>query len=83
MTVSDRVVRGSDDPAYVRRQYATEEGLRARKAIYGQVQRILARDLPVVSLWHDDNVLALRRGVRGFEVVPTAQLTSLARTYKE
>ncbi len=54
-----------------------------RKAIYGQVQRILARDLPVVSLWHDDNVLALRRGVRGFEVVPTAQLTSLARTYKE
>jgi peptide/nickel transport system substrate-binding protein len=54
-----------------------------RKAIYGDVQRILARDVPVISLWHDDNVLALRRGVKGFEIYPTAQLTSLARTFKE
>jgi peptide/nickel transport system substrate-binding protein len=53
-----------------------------RKAIYAEVQRILARDVPVVSLWHEDNVAAMRREVEGFQVLPTAQLTSLARTYK-
>lgn len=54
-----------------------------RKQIYGRVQKILAEDLPVVSLWHEDNVAAMRREVRGFQILPTAQLTSLARTYKE
>jgi peptide/nickel transport system substrate-binding protein len=53
-----------------------------RKAIYGELQRVLARDLPVVSLWHEDNVAAMRREVQGFEILPTAQLTSLARTWK-
>jgi peptide/nickel transport system substrate-binding protein len=57
---------------------------RARRiAIYAQVQRILAHDLPVVPLWHEDNIAAMRREVRGFEILPTAQLTSLARTWKE
>jgi peptide/nickel transport system substrate-binding protein len=53
-----------------------------RKAIYGEVQRVLARDVPVISLWHEDNVAAMRREVEGFEILPTAQLTSLARAYK-
>jgi SAM-dependent methyltransferase len=39
------VIRGSDDPAYVQGQYATEEGLRARKAIYGQIGGVDARDV--------------------------------------
>jgi peptide/nickel transport system substrate-binding protein len=53
-----------------------------RKQIYGEVQRVLARDLPVVSLWHEDNVVAMRREVEDFELLPTAQLSSLARTWK-
>jgi peptide/nickel transport system substrate-binding protein len=53
-----------------------------RKRIYGEVQRVLAHDLPVISLWHEDNVAAMRKNVQGFELLPTAQLTSLARTYK-
>jgi peptide/nickel transport system substrate-binding protein len=53
-----------------------------RKGIYAELQRVLARDLPVVSLWHEDNVAAMRREVEGFEILPTAQLTSLARTWK-
>jgi peptide/nickel transport system substrate-binding protein len=57
---------------------------RARRiAIYGEVQRILARDLPVVPLWHEDNLAVMRRQVRGFEILPTAQMTSLARTFKD
>jgi peptide/nickel transport system substrate-binding protein len=54
-----------------------------RKAIYAEVQRIIARDLPILPLWHEDNVAAMRRDIRGFELLPSAQLPSLARTYKE
>ncbi len=54
-----------------------------RTTIYSAVQKILARDLPVISLWHEDNVAALRRVVHGFEILPTAELPSLARTYKD
>ena len=53
-----------------------------RRAIYGDVQRILQRDLPAISLWHEDNIAAMRKEVHGFELLPTTQLSSLARTYK-
>jgi peptide/nickel transport system substrate-binding protein len=54
-----------------------------RVAIYSQVQKILARDLPAVPLWHEHNVAAMRRDLHGFELLPTGLLSSLARTYKE
>ena len=53
-----------------------------RKVIYSEVQKILAREVPVVSLWHEDNIAAMRREVQGYQILPTAQLTTLARTYK-
>jgi peptide/nickel transport system substrate-binding protein len=64
-----------------------EEGRRTldrpgRVAIYAQIQRILARDLPVVSLWHEDNIVAMRRQVHGFTILPTATMPSLARVSK-
>jgi peptide/nickel transport system substrate-binding protein len=54
----------------------------ARRRIYAAVQHLLADELPVVSLWHEDNLVALRKEVSGYQVLPTAQLTSLARTTK-
>jgi peptide/nickel transport system substrate-binding protein len=62
-----------------RREMRREE----RKRIYAEVQQILARDLPAISLWHEDNVAAMRKDVTGFEILPTAQLSSLATTYKK
>lgn len=59
-----------------------ELDLGRRKAIYAEVQRVLARDLPVVSLWHEDNVAAMRREVEGYTILPTAQLSTLVHTYK-
>lgn len=53
-----------------------------RKRVYSQIQKILARDLPVVSLWHEDNVVAMRKNVRGFVMLPTSQMSNLDRTYK-
>jgi peptide/nickel transport system substrate-binding protein len=53
-----------------------------RKRVYSQIQKILARDVPVVSLWHEDNIAALRKNVGGFVMLPTAQLSGLDRVYK-
>jgi peptide/nickel transport system substrate-binding protein len=53
-----------------------------RRRIYGEIQRILARDLPIVPLWHEDNVAVLGKNVTGYEMVPTGQFVSLARTHK-
>ena len=41
----DTAVRGLDDPAYVRTQYATEKGLAARKSVYETVTGPDARQL--------------------------------------
>ena len=66
----DRLVEAGDatlDPA-------------ARRAIYAQVQQLVADDLPYVSLWWDDNMAAMDRGLEGFEPYPNGSLISLATT---
>ncbi len=54
-----------------------------RKAIYDEIQQILAEDLPYINLWYLDNVLVHTNRVRGIEISPagnydflrTAELT--------
>ncbi len=41
-----------------------------RKAIYGNVQRILARELPVFPLWINRNLLVRDRRLQGFVITP-------------
>lgn len=55
----------------------------ARKRIYAELQRVVATDLPIVPLWHEDNVAVMNVSVEGFTIVPTARLSSLARTRKK
>jgi peptide/nickel transport system substrate-binding protein len=50
----------------------------ARTAIYSQVQKIAARDLPYVSLWWQDNVAVMTRDVSGFTPFPNGSLRSFA-----
>jgi len=42
-----------------------------RKAIYDQIQQILADDLPYINLWYLDNVLVHTNRVRGIEIGPS------------
>ena len=56
----------------VRRESADE-----RRAIYADIQRILARELPYVSLWHRDNVAVARVRVRGLVLTPLADFRAL------
>jgi peptide/nickel transport system substrate-binding protein len=59
-----------------------EEGRRtqdpeARKRIYSRVQKILAEDLPYVSLWYGMNVVVMDRRIQGFRGYPNGDLISL------
>lgn len=47
-----------------------------RKAIYGAVQKLAARDLPYVSLWWQDNVAVMSSEVSGFQPFPNGSLRS-------
>lgn len=63
-----------------------EEGRRtmdpeARKKIYSSVQKIIAADLPYVSLWYQTNVAVMSRRVRGFVLYPGGDFTSLRQAY--
>lgn len=53
-----------------------------RREIYAKIQDILAADVPMLPLWHPDNVTVARRCVQGFRMWPTAQLSGLALARK-
>lgn len=53
-----------------------------RIALYAEVQRQLAADLPVIPLWHEDNVAITNAVVEGFRPVPNARLSGLALARK-
>ena len=53
-----------------------------RRAIYGRLQKLLSHDMPIVPLWHEDNVAVLNVDVDGYEVLPNARLMALGHTVK-
>ena len=48
-----------------------------RKAAYDEIQKILAQDLPYISLYHRDNVAIMRKNVKGFQMYPSGFLLSV------
>jgi peptide/nickel transport system substrate-binding protein len=52
-------------------QGRSETGLGRRKAIYDEVQNILATDLPYINLWFLDNVLVHTKRVRNIHLTPS------------
>jgi peptide/nickel transport system substrate-binding protein len=57
---------------------------RARRlAIYAEVQRQVAEDVPIVPLWHEDNVVLSNRVVHGYTLTPNARLTGLRQLTKQ
>ncbi len=53
-----------------------------RKAIYAEVQAIVARDVPIVPLWHEANVVVSNRDIEGYVILPNARLGGLAAVHK-
>jgi peptide/nickel transport system substrate-binding protein len=48
-----------------------------RIAIYAEVQRQVAEDVPIVPLWHEKNVVLTNVDVEGFAATPNARLIGL------
>ena len=42
-----------------------------RYPIYAEAQRLIAEDLPYISLWYKKSYAVLRNGLDGFTVTPT------------
>ncbi len=54
-----------------------------RKRIYDEAQRLLAEDLPFVTLWTGRNVAAMDTRLKGFVIYPDESLDSLATAWLE
>jgi peptide/nickel transport system substrate-binding protein len=66
----------------------TENGRRIvdpaqRKVIYSWVQKILAVDVPVIPLWHEDNVVLMNKDLSGYRVLPNARFNGLITVVKQ
>lgn len=54
-----------------------------RQEIYSEVQRIIADEVPIAPLWHEDVVVLHNRQVQGFRVTPNARLGGLRLVTKK
>ncbi len=54
-----------------------------RKAIYDEIQHIVAKELPYYSLYHRSNVAVMKEGLRGFRMYPAGFLLALDEMYWE
>ncbi|HUT51796.1 MAG TPA: ABC transporter substrate-binding protein [bacterium] len=50
-----------------------------RRPIYFQLEQIIAHDLPYVSLWYGNDIVAMDHKLQGFEFYPGGDFRSLAR----
>ncbi len=48
-----------------------EGDVQKRKDIYRQVQMVLAEDLPYLSLWHNNNIVLLKKDIAGYRPHPS------------
>ncbi len=78
--------RGAYQDATVDR--LTEEGrgvsdIARRRAIYSEVQKILARDLPIIPLWYETNYAVVSKRVQGLRLRPNASFEWIAEVSKK
>lgn len=59
-----------------------ELDLAKRKQIYSQVQKIVADEVPIIPLWHEDNLVLSNADVKGYRMTPNARLVGLREVYK-
>jgi len=65
----DRATRSTDD---------TE-----RRALYSDVQKLVAEEVPYISLWYKTNVVVAQRGLLGLEIGPAADFRFLRNVRRD
>ena len=63
------------DRALARAQLSSDEA--ERKRLYGFAQKLIAEDVPYVSLWVKTNVAVMQNGISSLRLMPTADFTVL------
>lgn len=53
-----------------------------RKAIYHDAQHVVWRDIPIVPLWHEDNVVLTNKELQGYALTPNARYIGLVNAAK-
>ena len=53
-----------------------------RRRAFASVQRIVAEELPYISLWHNQNAVAYRDNIEGIELLPTGDWDSFLKMRK-
>ena len=53
-----------------------------RKQLYGRAQQLLAEDVQIVPLWHEDNVVLSARDLAGYAITPNARFSGLTSVVK-
>jgi peptide/nickel transport system substrate-binding protein len=53
-----------------------------RKQIYAEVQRQVAADVPIIPLWHEDNIVLSNVDLQGYQITPNARLIGLRNATK-
>jgi peptide/nickel transport system substrate-binding protein len=76
-----RYVNAKVDELTVRGRRTLDKAERVR--IYAEVQRILADEVPVIPLWHEDNLTLMNVDVSGYQLFPTASFWGLLTTHKQ
>jgi peptide/nickel transport system substrate-binding protein len=54
-----------------------------RKNIYSEIQKILALDIPYVSLWYSTNVAVMNKSIHGYVVYPAGDFFSIKDVWIE
>ncbi len=54
----------------------------SRKPLYAIAQQLVARDVPIIPLWHEDNVVLSNVDIAGYQIVANARLAGLVTTFK-
>jgi peptide/nickel transport system substrate-binding protein len=53
-----------------------------RRALYGEVQQAVARDVPYIPLWYKTNVAVFQPDIHGVRLSPIADFTFLKNVYR-
>ena len=53
-----------------------------RRRLYGEVQQVVARDVPYIPLWYKTNIAVFQPGLHGVRLSPIADFTFLKDVYR-
>lgn len=60
-----------------------EENFEKRKKIYQKIQQIIAEDLPIIPLWHNDQIALVKSNIKGYFLPMNGSYDFLNFIYKE